>query len=499
MRIMECSSGRSCPYLRGRDIWGLLRERDYLRERISHMEGVMGLAEAKIRELSEENKRLKEENNNLLHRIKKAVRKIFKPNISRDENEEGPKRGAPKGHPGRGRIRPIEITEVVDIYPRTCACGSSDISGYENSFDEHVVEDIEVRPTESDPPLVEKKVTCFRMHYGRCRSCGRVISPQRDNSIIPRSRIGPMARSVSSHLHYLGIPYRKVRKIFKEVFHLDMSHPSLMHFDTKQAENGALLFEGIKELVRSSSYVNIDETGWREDGRNCWLWVFVTDEAVLYVIDDSRGSKVVEGILGERYGGILGIDFYSAYNPIKALGKQRCLSHLLDEIKNIEEKNQFPLDNIDGRFCSELKAVLKEAIEDWNGYRKGIVSGGRLAEERERIISRMIELIQIPLESPDTQRIRERIIRHNEELFLFLDHPEIEPTNNRAERQLRPNVIMRKITFGNRSEHGAEKHQIIMSIIQTGILNGIEPLSLFLALTRGDVSSFEKSIPIRGP
>ena len=87
-------------------------------------------------------------------------------------------------------------------------------------------------------------------------------------------------------------------------------------------------------------------------------------------------------------------------------------------------------------------------------------------------------------ESADTQRIRNRLIKHNEELFLFLEYPDIvEPTNNRAERHLRGNVIMRKITFGTRSKQGSKKHQIIMSIIQTGILNKIEPLKLFGALT----------------
>lgn len=484
---MKCNGGRSCPYLSGKDIWGLLSERDYLRERISHMEALMALAEERIRELTEENKKLSEENKDLLYRIKRAVRKIFKPNVKKDG--EGSKRGAPKGHSGRGRIRPKEITEVVDIYPRNCICGSSDISGYENSFDEHVVEDIEVR----------KKITCFRMHYGRCRCCGRIISPQRDQSIIPRSRIGPMARSICSYLHYLGIPYRKVAKIFKDIFSLDMSHVSLLNFDTRQAEAGLLLFEGIKEVIRTSSYVNIDETGWREDGRNCWLWVLVTDNAVLYVIDESRGSKVVEGILGKRYGGFLGIDFYSAYNPIEALGKQRCLSHLLEEIKKIEEKNRFPLDNLDGRFLSELKLLLKGSIASWNEYKKGIIDIEELKEVRERVISRMVEIIQIPIEASDTKRILERIIRHNNELFLFLDHPEVEPTNNRAERHLRPNVIMRKITFGNRSAWGAEKHQIIMSIIQTGILNGIEPLKLFLALTLGYISFLWESMKIRGP
>lgn len=486
---MQCSSGRGCPYLNGRDIWAILRERDCLKEKISYMEGLMVLAGERIRELTEEIRRLKEENSNLLHRIKRVARKIFKPNISRGENEKGSKRGAPLGHPGRGRLRPKEIHEEVDIYPEGCSCGSKDIERYERSFDEHVVEDIEV----------QKKVTLFRIHYGRCRSCGKVISPQRDGSIIPHSRIGPMARSVGSHLHYLGIPYRKIKKIFKEIFNLDLSHTSLMNFDTRQAENGSLLFEGIKEMVRTSSYVNIDETGWRVDGRNCWLWAFVTDETILYVIDESRGSKVVKGILGDKYGGFLCSDFYSAYNLIEALGKQRCLAHLLDEIKQIEEKDKFPIDSIDGRFLTELKFVLKGSIISWNEYRKGIKGIEELKEERDRIISRMVEIIQIPVEAPDTKRILERIIRHNDELFVFLDNPKVEPTNNRAERHLRANVIMRKITFGNRSSHGAEKHQIIMSIIETGRLNGIEPLKLFLSLTLGDTSFIEDLILIRGP
>lgn len=217
---MECRGGRGCPYLNRRNVWELVSERDDLRERVSRMEGLMGLAEAKIRELTEENKRLNEENNNLLHRIKGVARKIFKPNISRDENEKGSKRGAPKGHPGKGRLRPKEIHEEVDIYPRRCPCGSTDIEGYEKSFDEHVVEDIEVR----------KKVSLFRMHYGRCRSCRRVVSPQGDGSIIPNSRIGPMGRSVGSYLHYLGIPYRKVKKIFKEIFNLDIRYRSYITY-----------------------------------------------------------------------------------------------------------------------------------------------------------------------------------------------------------------------------------------------------------------------------
>lgn len=489
MNSMGCENGTRCPYLRGASVFDCLREREAFRDRIDHMERIMELAEGKIKELTEKIQRLKEENSTLLHRVKKMVKRIFKPNIKDKGDGESPKRGAPYGHTGRGRVKVEEVSEYVDIYPKGCVCGNTDIEGYERSYDEHVVEDIEVR----------KKVTCYRMHYGYCRSCKRVVSPQRDGSVIPNSRIGPMARAVGSYLRYLGIPYRKVKRIFKGVFHLEISHTSLLGFDTKQAENGLVLYEGVKEVIRSSSHVNVDETGWRQEGHNVWLWVFVTTEAVLYVIAESRGSKVITDVLGNKYGGILGSDFYSAYNPIEAEGKQKCLAHLLGDIKDIEEKNKFSLESGDERFCNGLKEVLKGSIADWNEYKKGNKGIEELKEDRDKTISKMIEIIQIPVENPDTQRIRERIIKHNSELFLFLDDPATEPTNNIAERQLRPNVIMRKITFGNRSEGGAEKHQIIMSIIQTGILNNIEPLSLFLDLTVGEISSFGKVVQIRGP
>jgi len=76
-----------------------------------------------------------------------------------------------------------------------------------------------------------------------------------------------------------------------------------------------------------------------------------------------------------------------------------------------------------------------------------------------------MELLLLPIKHKDARRLCKRIIKYNQELFTFLDNPLVEPTNNRAERQLRPNVIMRKITFGNRSALGALNHAVIMSII----------------------------------
>ena len=94
-----------------------------------------------------------------------------------------------------------------------------------------------------------------------------------------------------------------------------------MAFNTEQAQNGASIYEGIKQSIRHSPCVNADETGWRVSGQNHWLWVFTNKDTAFYQIDKSRGSKVVDNILGKEYHGVLISDFYSAYNKLQALAK----------------------------------------------------------------------------------------------------------------------------------------------------------------------------------
>jgi len=143
--------------------------------------------------------------------------------------------------------------------------------------------------------------------------------------------------------------------------------------------------------------------------------------------------------------------------------------------------------------------VFKQTIDAWNKYREGTKVLQDLTNEKGRAISRLVELLLWPIKHKDTRRLRRRIIKHNQELFTFLDNPVVEPTNNRAERQLRPMVIMRKVTFGSRSALGAFNQAIIMSIIQTAILNGIEPLDICLALSLKPLTSLVELARPRPP
>jgi len=485
---MACCYGTHCPYINGGDIRRLVAERNCLSQRVDEMEKVMAAAEAEIEKLREENRELKEENKTLSHRLKQVLGKIFKPRVKPCHDGDQPKRGAPAGHRGNSRRRPEVISEFIDIYPETCDRCGGEVKGYPNHFDEHVTEDIEIR----------KRVTCRRFHYGYCQRCKEVVYARKDG-IPANDRIGVQARAVGGYLRYLGLTYGKAARLFKDVFDLDLTRPSFMAFNTEQAQNGAPLYEGIKLSIRHSSYVNADETGWRVNGDNHWLWIFTNKDATLYHIDESRGGKVVTNILGEKYRGVLGCDFLSAYNELDAEAKQRCLAHFLSEIKKVQEKSEFPPDNVDGTFCSELKKVLKQAIDVWNRHRERTSGPDNLAQTKDRAILKMLELLLLPLEHEDTLRLRDRIIRHNQELFIFLDNPSVEPTNNRAERQLRPMVIKRKLTFGNRSDSGASNEAVVMSLVETGVLNGVEPLNIFRALSEKPLTSFPQLPTVRPP
>ena len=468
----DCALRHRCPHLNFQATESVLAERNYLSKRVEEMEAVMKIAEAKILSLQKEVSYLKEEKGSLLQELNEACRRPFKPNKKLPETLSKNKPGAPCGHRGATRKKPTKIDEYHDIYPTRCAtCGSTEITVYETSED-HLVEDLEIKV----------KTVCFRHHYGYCKKCQKTIYIPKDACEIPKSNIGPVARAVGGYLHYLGISFRKTQQIFENIFGLEITHSSFVDFDNQLGENGGRLYEQIKLLVRHSSIIHGDETGWRVSGINHWLWGFTNQDAALYRIERSRGSKVVEDTLGKKYRGVIISDFYSAYNRIKAKGKQKCLGHLLKEVKSIEEKNNFSAGSLEWLFCDRLKATLKIGLEVWDKFRIGEKVLGDLQQTKEMMAQVLTELVLCPSEDNNIKRLQKRLIKHNAELLTFLDHPEIEPTNNRAERQLRPNVIMRKITFGNRSESGARNHQVIMSIIHTARLNGIEPFNAFLSL-----------------
>lgn len=425
--------------------------------------------------LNEKLKTLEEENRLLKLQLKEYREKFFKKNkpAEADEDQGKPpprKRGAPKGHPGTTRKKPDRVDKHVDVHLHACPdCGGKHLKRCKR-FDDHYQEDIILPPVQ---------VTRFRHHFYYCRDCKKVVHGTGKGEL-PGSYIGPTAKSVASFLHWqLRIPYRPIRRLFRDLLGLDFDPSSVPGFDRQIRIRGTPIYETLKQSLPEKPFTHADETGWRKEGTNHWLWCFASLGAVVYLIDRRRSGKVVESVLGKKYGGVLISDFLAAYNRIKSR-KQRCLVHLLRLIKKWQV--HFADDRKRLRYFTDLKGLVKDVIAlsaTMPGKRPK-----RFIDRKADLVARLRRRLQENLAHPKADKFRKKLSDNIEELITCLDFDEVCSHNNWAERLLRGNVIMRKVTFGSRSDEGIKNHEVLMSLAETARLHRLNVMGyLHLLLT----------------
>jgi hypothetical protein len=327
-------------------------------------------------------------------------------------------------------------------------------------------------------------VTQYRKHRYYCRACKKVVTAKGDNEI-ERSRIGPLAKSLAAYLKYrVKVSDRDIKKIFSELFGLKFTNGSLLGFRNQLRTRLEPVYENLVGHIRRSRFVHADETGWPIDGKAGWCWSFSNNKTAVCHIDRSRGGKVPQAILGQQFKGTLITDFYAGYNNVKSTAKQRCLVHLLRDIKHIEECQT--TDEPVRRFCMRLKTLVFDAVE--LSEKRNDLSKTAYAKKRQLILDSFADLKLTDPANKIIRRFVKRLERHKDECLTFLDIPGIPWHNNHAERMIRPNVLLRKITFGNRSLEGLKNHNVLMSIIQTAKLNGLDPLVRLRQLLLDSVS-----------
>ncbi len=385
-----------------------------------------------------------------------------------DQNKAKPKKlGAPVGHPGHFRKIPEHLDVIEEVTLESCPiCGSKDINECDG-IEEHIQEDI---------VLPRPQVTKYRRHHFWCKKCKKVVSGKGKEEL-PNSYIGPKAKSVAAFLKYVvKVSNNDIKKIFEELCGLRIAASTVGGFNN-QARNKCLpVYEALKEKVKSAPYIHADETGCPVNGKNYWDWIFATTTVCLHVIHESRGQKVVEEILGKKYGGILITDFLSAYNKIEAKDKQRCLVHLLRDLKKVLECTNH--DDPNHIYCQRLKDTIQMAVELSERYNEDEIHEKEFIKE-SKALNESLKDFQFPdPQKSIIKRIAKRLLRHKDEIFTFLKYKGLPYHNNFAERMIRPSVLLRKITFGHRSANGILNHNVLMSILQTGKLNGRESIPL---------------------
>ena len=217
-------------------------------------------------------------------------------------------------------------------------------------------------------------------------------------------------------------------------------------------------------MLPYTSCLYTDETGWNIDGENAWHWAFTNKQLAYYHIDRHRSSQVVNEHLGPDYNGIIISDFFSVYNQaVKAMAKQKCIAHLLRDVKKLEE--QLPDDPLAGPFCQNLKSLIQDVLLLYVQYKTEKLIEQEFKSHKEILFHRLKLLSQTTLAQPEAEKLRKRLAKHQHEILTFLQFPYIEPTNNRAERALPNYLLLRKIIFCNRSEQGAKNICVITTII----------------------------------
>ncbi len=374
------------------------------------------------------------------------------------------KRGGLFGHVGWFRKKPKQIDRIEEVRLNKCpGCGSKDLTECGN-IHEHIQEDIVL-------PKVE--VTLYRKHRYYCKNCKEIISPKGKDEI-PGSCIGPRAKAFAAFLRFgIKISERDVCVFFRRAFNLKIAASSISGFMDKLKEEALPIYNELLSSLKKGSFIHADETGWKMDGFNYWLWKFSNKSICVSHIDKGRGQAVVEKLLGGEYKGVLISDFLSAYNKIITSAKQRCLVHILRDLEKVME--YWHDDTEVMRYCERLRKIFADAIGLYNEHKNKRWD----KEYRSRRESVASALKDFDFPNPNKKilnRFAKRLKRHKDEMLTFLYKKNIDYHNNHAEQQIRPDVIFRKITFGNRSLAGAQNHSVIMSILQTAKLNGIDPI-----------------------
>lgn len=394
---------------------------------------------------------------------------FVKPDLPKRRRRKRP--GRKEGHEAALRPVPRKIDQHQDvplkqddrhrpICPK-CACRLKQLRRHKR-----IVEDL-IRSS--------VQTTCYHTHSGLCPSCGKRIesrhAEQPPAANVPHGQLGLNALVTAAILRVRHrLPFRQIAQLLMDLPGLRVSAGGIV----KQVKRLARWLEGkYQELIRrmrSSEHVHADETGWRIDGRNFWLWAFTDPTFTLYHVDQSRGGKVPLRLLGKAFGGTLVADFYSAYNRVggKNGKRQRCLPHLMREVKDLNEQDatfaDCPLSRRLLRWCKESLRLKKRWDE---------LPDAQYDLAASRLEDRLDRLIAGPWEQADAKRLCKRLQRHRSELTRFLWDQKLEGTNNAAERALRPAVVMRKITGGSRSKDAAAAWAKLASLLRTADQRGL--------------------------
>lgn len=373
--------------------------------------------------------------------------------------------GRKKGHKGNYRQPPSQVDFRQEVPLEGCPLCGGQLSGLE-AVEQYIEELPIVRP-------VVHHITTYRARCCVCKQqvCSRHPLQVSEATGAAGSHLGPRAQAVCLALmHNYSLSKRKAAQLLEQFLGLKISAGGLVHLAHRNAGKLASTRPELLEQLQQSACVHMDETGWYVGAPKHWLWVMTNQNASIYHVDERRNREVVNQLLGPQFSGVLVSDCLIAYQGVTDR-QQKCYAHHLKAIslamekRAIEAKVQEKPPDTALDYLRQVRTLLHAALHIGKLWRQDLLSDHQVQQARQRLKDQA-ELLLVPSKDNNIdEKIANRLRKQRQYLFTFLEDKRVDATNNLAERQLRPAVITRKISCGNKTQKGAQSWATIKSVI----------------------------------
>jgi transposase len=385
--------------------------------------------------------------------------KLFKNKKNAAKKKSNNKRGAQLGHKGINRKleNPNNVNKIIDCnVDLACICGAN-LNHEPNNYSRHQIYDL----CDVSKQLI---LTEYRLYKTVCKRCNQkhkgTLPDELDNSIIGSS----LKTLIGTMVCEFHLSKSKVVRFLELQYGLKICQGTVSNTEFRIS---AALEKSYNELtveLQKQDIVHADETRHTENNKTNWLWVGTNDKLTVFKFDKSRGKKAARLLLGINFNGILISDRYAAYNIIDIEQRQLCWAHLKRDFIRISQRSGIP-----GRIGEELLFYQQRLFNIWHRYKNNKISFSIISKAVAPIqknIERCLEKA-INYSHKQTANTCKNLLKSFSALWTFTENEGVEPTNNHAERQIRPYVIYRKLSFGTQSTRGTKYLERIMSIITT--------------------------------
>jgi transposase len=369
----------------------------------------------------------------------------------------GKKRGGQLGHrkAHRALVPPEAIHATIHCKPtacRRCGCG---LSGNDPQPLIHQVAEL---------PRVEPIVDEYRLHRLTCPGCGETTCGTLPPGV-PIGSFGPYLQAVLAMLAgAYRLSKRQIQQLVSDLFTLSISTGMISKLERQSAVALEAPYNELATSVLEAEVVNIDETSWRENRQKAWLWATVTSLCTVFTIAKNRSGEIAAALLGSKDDQVVGSDRFSAYEWIKAAGRQICWAHLRRDFQAMIDRGSNGV-----RIGRRLLSLSNRVFRHWHKVRDGTLSWSAFQERMRRLRREVKQTLLEGSKCPcaKTAATCFELLKAEEGLWSFVRVEGVAPTNNAVERALRHAVIWRRISGGTDSSHGSRFVERMLTVVAT--------------------------------